>query len=100
MNWGGICNWWLGFKRRHRRLWGVCAFPLLLLVTFVVMPISFLFDVLHDIPRMLRNLWNDLYHTTRGHVFWYRRLMSAVYADTWSAIRGRPADVLNEGEME
>ena len=82
-------NWSIRFKCRHPRTWGFIAVVPLLLVTVIVCPISFLWDVVYDIPRMLRNFWNDLYHTVRGHARWYRNEMSAVYAGVWNAIRGK-----------
>ena len=82
-------NWSMRFKRRHPRTWGFMAIVPLLFTTVVVCPICFLWDVVYEVPRMFRNFWDDLYHTIKGHVRWYRIAMSDVYANVWAAICGK-----------
>lgn len=100
MIYDGICNWSMRLRRRQPQIWGFVAIVPLLLTTVIVCPICFLWDVVYEIPRMFRNFWDDLYHTIKGHVNWYRITMSCVYADVWLAIRGRIPDNLNKGEMK
>ena len=75
------------FKYRHQRTWGVLMFIPLMMTTFVVMPVSFLWDVLREFPRILRNLWNDLAASVRGHALWYNRMMTSVYMEVYGALR-------------
>ena len=48
------------FRKNHSRLWAICMFVPMLLITLVIVPIGYLVEVVRDIPRVVSNLWGDL----------------------------------------
>ena len=49
------------FRKNHPRLWAVAILLPCLLVTVVVMPVCYLYDVVSDMPRVFCNLFGDLW---------------------------------------
>ena len=50
-------------KRFHDgspRLWALSIFPIILIVTIVGLPISYVADICADVPRVVRNLLSDV----------------------------------------
>ena len=48
------------FHARSPRLWALSIFPIILIVTIVGLPISYVADICADVPRVVRNLLSDV----------------------------------------
>ena len=72
-------------KRFHEgspRLWALSVFPIILIVTIVGLPISYVADICADVPRVIKNLRSDV--SSWGKCFFKRAAKNYVLA--WKAI--------------
>lgn len=50
---------------KHPKMWCIVVFLPCVCITIVVAPIMFWYEVIVDIPRILRNLWSDIKYCFR-----------------------------------
>ena len=79
-------------KRFHEgrpRLWALSIFPMILIITIVGLPISYVADICSDVPRVVRNLLSDV--SGWGRPFFKRAAKEYVIAWKvfWRALCGK-----------
>ena len=79
-------------KRFHEgspRLWALSIFPIILIITIVGLPISYVSDICADVPRVVSNLLNDV--RSWGKRFFKRAAKNYVLAwkAFWRALCGK-----------
>lgn len=79
-------------KRFHEgspRLWALSIFPMILIITIIGLPISYVSDICADVPRVFSNLRSDV--SSWGKRFFKRAAKNYVLAwkAFWRALCGK-----------
>lgn len=77
------------FHASSPRLWALSIFPIILVCTIVLLPISYVADICADVPRVVSNLLNDV--RSWGKRFFKRAAKNYVTAWKvfWRALCGK-----------
>ena len=80
------------FHEGSPRLWALSIFPVILIVTIVGFPISYVADICKDVPRVVSNLLSDVSGWGRPFfkraAYWYVIAWKAF----WRALCGKGAN--------
>ncbi len=72
-------------EKRNRRLWALAVAIPFLIATIILLPISIIWDLVCDIPRILCNLWNDMRRNFVEPV----KYIGRTWAYWWEAVSGK-----------